>query len=252
LAEGDAAKSYRFHVPDLRPLPEDRVALPASEAHHGRDVLRLRTGQEIELFDGKGTLARARVRGVTRETVSVAVERIDHLERQSPVVHLAFAVPKGKRLDWLLAKATELGAASLRAVVFQRSVAGDTSLSASKRQRWEAQCVAAAKQCGLNFLPELHDHATLGDYLQTQKGLALLGDLHPDAAVLREGLTGADNGEVHLLVGPEGGVTPAEREAAIAAGVIPVRLGRTVLRVETAAVALLAGVTALREGPLAT
>ena len=184
-----------------------------------------------------------------KRSVTVAVESVRQDSRVGPAVHLAFAVPKGKRLDWLLEKATELGAASLRPVQFARSVAGGEVLSGAKRHRWALHCHSAAKQCGLNFLPELHDMTALTDYLAAAAPggvIRLLGDLADDAVPLASAIGPARAGAtIDLLIGPEGGLSDDERTAAIAAGFLPARLGTTTLRIETAAVALLAGVAAV-------
>ena len=109
------------------------VNLPRGEVHHALHVLRLGVGADVELFDGRGAAANARVTAVGRAGVEMLVTAT--LPVAGPPrrrVHLAFAVPKGKRLDWLLEKATELGAASLEPVVFERSVAGG-DLTPTKR-----------------------------------------------------------------------------------------------------------------------
>ena len=107
---------HRFFAEDLSPGP---LALAAGEAHHALHVLRLRAGTEVELFDGRGGTAAGTIAAVRRGEVTVEVAAIrPAVEREGPAIHLASAVPKGKRLDWLLEKATELGAASLRPVAF--------------------------------------------------------------------------------------------------------------------------------------
>jgi 16S rRNA (uracil1498-N3)-methyltransferase len=243
----------RFYCPNLT---EPTVQLSPDEAHHAAAVLRLRAGAAVELFDGQGRSATGKIAQVRRGDVTVAVEQVLPAEpRRGPTVHLAMAVPKGKRLDWLLEKATELGAASLRPVVFQRSVAGGEDLGPGKRPRWLGHCIAAAKQCGLNYLPRILDPLALTAYLAHASGvgragvptLRILGDIGPDAVglvdVVAKGPSGA---EINVLVGPEGGLTGEERTAVVEAGFVPVRLGWTTLRIETAAIALLAAITAIR------
>jgi 16S rRNA (uracil1498-N3)-methyltransferase len=256
----------RFFAPDLRP---GTIRLPAAEAHHAVNVLRLKPGAAAELFDGRGRTAVGTIAQSRRGEAAVTVERVEGpADRPEPVVHLAFAVPKGKRLDWLLEKATELGAASLHPVVFERSVAGGKELSAGKRDRWLGHCIAAAKQCGLNFLPEIRDPvgcAALFAAHQTRRdgtpprpcqssgvqqtamhALRLVGDLGADAAPVAEALAKRQAGqEVLILIGPEGGLTQEERVVVLRAGFIPVRLGGTTLRIETAAIALLAATVAM-------
>jgi 16S rRNA (uracil1498-N3)-methyltransferase len=225
------------------------VALPESEAHHVARVLRLRVGDAVEIFDGCGGSARGRVARIGRHDVEVAAEEVCPLAaRTGPAIHLAFAVPKGNRLDWLLEKTTELGVASLAPVVFERSVAGGDELSAAKRERWMGHCIAAAKQAGLDFLPTLSDPCRLPALVAAAEGTTgLYGDLAQGAVPLARAIEGiaASGGAVSIVVGPEGGLTDAERQTLRDGRFTAVRLGRTTLRIETAAVALVAAVIAV-------
>jgi 16S rRNA (uracil1498-N3)-methyltransferase len=233
----------RFYVPSLQ---AGEISLLRSEAHHATGVLRLRAGVEVELFDGRGGFAKGEITQVSRGGVTVCVDEVQREDELSPRLHVAFAVPKGKRLDWLLEKATELGAASLQPVVFERSVAGGEDLTLTKRRRWEGHCISAAKQSGLNWLPELQDAQKLSEFIsRNTDALCIVGDLMPEAKPLNEALQGKRSQDVILLIGPEGGFTAAEREAIVRAGYQPVRLGATTLRIETAVVALLAAARAI-------
>jgi 16S rRNA (uracil1498-N3)-methyltransferase len=241
----------RFFVEDLA---AEIVTLPAGEAHHAMHVLRLGAGDVAELFDGRGCLADGAIVEARHGKVSVRILGRRHVAaRPQPVIHLALAVPKGKRMDWLLEKATELAAGSLTPVSFERSVVEPGELAGAKRERWLGHCAAAAKQCGLAWLPELHEPQPLTDFLARfvragQVGLA--GSADTDAVSVRAALASAPSdpaGGICLLVGPEGGLTDAEYAAARGAGFIPARLGRTILRTETACIALIAAVTAITE-----
>lgn len=234
----------QFYVPSLS---AGEVHLPEDEAHHAQHVLRLRAGAAVELFDGNGGWANGEIAHVARGDVTVRAEAPRREDEPRPRVHVAFAVPKGKRLDWLLEKATELAAASLQPIVFERSVAGGEELSDAKRSRWEAHCIAAAKQSGLGWLPKLKNTQPLAEFLAgNAEGLRLVGDVTPETRSLRDALAGNPSSrDVHLLIGPEGGFAPAERDAIRQAVYQSVRLGPTTLRVETAVVALLAGVRAI-------
>jgi len=249
MAETD--KRPRFFVPDLAAEAPARAELPQAEAHHALHVLRLRAGAAVELFDGRGQCAEGRIADAARRRVTVAVERAwTEPTPARPLVHLAFAVPKGSRADWLVEKATELGVASLRPTVFERSVAGKEPLSAAKRERWMNHCAAAAKQAQVNWLPAIEDAAPLGDRLAQAAGaLVLVGDTVEEAVPILEALARRRKGEdILIVVGPEGGLADAERATLRAGGAVPVRLGRSVLRVETAAVALAAAAIASAEG----
>lgn len=228
----------RLFAEDVR---ADEIVLSASEAHHALNVLRLGPGDAVELFDGRGSRARGRIVGARRGDLTVAIEGRDRIvARPLPEIHLAFAAAKGKRADWLLEKATELAVASLQPVRFERSVAG------GKRHRWRAHCISAAKQCGLDYLPDLAEPIALAEYLPAvPDGVKLLGDTRGEASSVPAALAGpAADRPICLLVGPEGGLTDDERAAVIGGGFRPVRLGSTTLRIETAAVALVAACVA--------
>ncbi|MFA6134495.1 MAG: 16S rRNA (uracil(1498)-N(3))-methyltransferase [Phycisphaerae bacterium] len=239
---------HRFFAPDLAAA---EIPAAAAEAHHAAGVLRLKAGEIVELFDGRGGVATGPIVRIGRGEMIVAAQERKQLHRAGPAVCLGFAVPKGKRLDWLLEKATELGAAALQPVIFERSVAGGDEMTESKSQKWLVHCLAAAKQCGLNFLPELRPPLPLSQFLASATAatsLNILGDLGERALGMKAALERRGPGQdICLLVGPEGDLTDAERQSAVAAGFLPVRLGHTVLRVETAAVALLSAVMAMCE-----
>lgn len=241
----------RFFVEDLA---DEAVALSVGEAHHAMNVMRLGVGDSVELFDGRGGSADGVIVEARHGKVSVrVVGRHQPMARPGPVIHLAFAVPKGKRLDWLLEKASELAAGSLTPVGFERSVVDPGEFAGAKRERWIGHCVSAAKQSGLAWLPELHDPLTLDDFLARFTGagqVGLVGSAGADAISFKEALASASTlpaREICLLVGPEGGLTTSEYAAAGQAGFTPVRLGRTTLRIETAAIALVAAATAIME-----
>ena len=236
-------KRYRFYVPQLKC---GEFHLPSSEAHHALHVLRLKIGAKVELFDGKGSSSTAEVKRISRSDVLVAPDAPQLQPLPKPCVHLAFAVPKGKRLDWLLEKTTELAAASLQPVTFSRSVAGG-ELTPSKIKRWESQCISAAKQCGVNHLPEIKPLITLKKFLaQTAPAghLRLFGDLDNSTPPVGEVMRNNYFDNVTLLIGPEGGFAPDERNSIIDTGILPVRLGKTTLRIETAIISLLSIVRA--------
>jgi len=237
----------RFFVSDLS---GDEAKPHPNEVHHALHVLRLKSGDEVELFDGAGTVATGIIGHIDRRNVVIHVaDRRTCLRPPAPLIALAFAAPKPKRIDWMVEKATELGAASLQRVVFDRSPPGAKTESTAKNEKMLAHCISAAKQSGLNFLPELPPPLTLAEILTDREySLRLLGDTGPDALQLYQAVEGASPVEsVKLLIGPEGGLTKRERDESIAAGFIPVRIARTTLRTETAAVAMLAATVALMQ-----
>lgn len=240
-SEGMAARSApRFWFADLS---TGRAVLTGGQAHHALHVLRLGPGADVVLFDGAGGVAAGRIVSTGRSELTVAIDRrLTAGQVAGPPIDLAFAVPKGKRLDWLLEKATELGAASLQPVVFERSTAGRGELSPAKQQRWTAHCIAAARQCGLDYLPQIRRPAAPADLAAVPaEALGLLGSAAPDAPPVSDVLGRWRAGmPVHILVGPAGGLMDDESALAAEAGFAPARLGHTRLRTETAAIALLA------------
>ena len=244
----------RFHCPV--PLAAGEVIdLPPGAARHVQ-VLRLQPGARITLFhgepDGPGGEFEATVTRMGRSDVQVLVGAHHAIEREAPrAVHLLAGLTANERMDWLVEKAAELGAASVTPILAARSVLklkgerGD-----KKRAHWQAVAVAACEQCGRNRVPPVHEALSLADWLAThdrpaqddpEPATRLLLSLHPDARPLREAVP--DSGAVWLLSGPEGGLAPAEEAAALAAGFVPVTLGPRVLRAETAPLAVLAALT---------
>ncbi len=155
----------RFHVPD--PLqPGAHLALPAGAARHVQ-VLRLQPGAEITLFDGQGGECAAVVERIGRSDVQVQVGAHRAVEREAArAVHLVVGMPANDRMDWLVEKATELGATSIQPLVTERSVlrlAGERA--DKKRLHWDAIAVAACEQCGRNRVPRVHPVQTLTAWL---------------------------------------------------------------------------------------
>ncbi len=255
----DKPSVYRLYVPQL--LAESAVkdsqgvsapggplvSLPQGEVHHALHVLRLRQGDQVELFDGAGGTALGRIARAGRSEMEVAVEELrPRRQRQGPTVHLCFAVPKGNRLDWLLEKATELGVASLVPTIFARSVAGGDDLSENKRRRWLGHCISAAKQSGLDYLPAIDEPLGLSAVIERFRGnFGLVGDPSGIALSVPEVFAVHPGGELFLVVGPEGGLTDDETQLLCRAGIMPCRVGHTTLRTETAAIALLSAVMAV-------
>ena len=219
-------------------------ALPDGEAHHLAHVLRARAGDEVTLFDGLGLSVQASILSLDRGRVLVRLNPASRrMEPPAAVaVTLMQAIPKPQSFEWILQKAGELGATAIVPVLSERVVwRADRADSDAKRERWRAIAIGAAKQCGANRIPELAQATSLANLLPTlgQYELCMIGALRPDAPPMRKALDETRNRmpkSIALLVGPEGDFTPAELDAAIAAGAKPVSFGPRVLRSETAAV----------------
>jgi 16S rRNA (uracil1498-N3)-methyltransferase len=220
------------------------IRLPDRAARH-LAVLRLRRGDAITLFNGSGAEFTAElVRVSVREALARVLSRHD-FERESPLlISLAQCISAGDRMDTALQKATELGVARFVPIASERSVVRLSGDRAEKRvAHWRNVVVAACEQCGRNRIPEVARITEISDFLGAANGKGLRLHLAPDAERTLKHL--APPGEVTLLVGPEGGLTPQERQLAERAGFIPVRFGPRVLRTETAPLAAVAAMQTL-------
>ena len=228
----------RFHCPaPLRSGQE--LALPAGAARHVQ-VLRLQPGDVITLFNGEGGEFDATVTRMGRSDVVVEVGMHHAVEREAArAVHLLVGITANDRMDWLVEKATELGVASITPMVAERSVLKLKGERADKkRAHWQGVAVAAAEQCGRNRVPPVHPAVTLNEWVKkAQPGQRWVLSLSEGSQGLPQL---ALKEPVTVLSGPEGGLSPGEEAAALAAGFAPISLGPRVLRAETAPLAVLA------------
>jgi len=234
--------SRRFYT--CQSLDVTTLTLAGEEAHHLLHVLRLKPDDEITLFDGRGGEAWARITAISKK---VAELEIVSRRVSPPNLHpltLTTAVPKGDRFAWLVEKATELGVDRLIPLQTQRSIVDPRE---GKLDKMRQTVVAACKQSGRNFLMEITPVCTFAEFLERElpAGRLLLADPTGDICT-PELLRTAQ--PLLLAIGPEGGWSPDELELARQRGAQVVRLGDTVLRMETAAVAMAAIVRWCRSG----
>ena len=216
--------------------------LPPGPARHVQ-VRRAQPGDALVLFDGRGGEWAATVVQMGRQRVSVRVGAHDPVGREAAIeVTLALGMPANERMDWLVEKATELGAAAIRPLVCERSVLRlDGERAERKRAHWQGIAVAAAEQCGRTRVPEVLAPEPLALALDApRQGFVL--SLAAGALPLKD--LPLPSGPLWLLSGPEGGLAPAEEALALAAGMRPLSLGSRVLRAETAPLVPLARWTA--------
>lgn len=222
------------------------MVLPSAAAHHVARVLRLRTGQGLTLFNGRGGQYAARIAALAGREVRVQVEHHEPLERESPLaITLVQAVSRGRHMDYTLQKAVELGVQRIVPLLSEHGqVKLDHGRVHGRLRHWSGVIIAACEQCGRNRLPELQAPVDLDGWLAVADP-ALTRLLLDPLAGRRLCEMPAPGGRLALLAGPEGGFSPAEREAARAAGCIGIRLGPRVLRTETAAPAAITACQAL-------
>jgi 16S rRNA (uracil1498-N3)-methyltransferase len=235
----------RFYCPVLK---ESATELTGGEAHHLFNVCRLNTGDKVELFDGAGALATASIEKASSKSVLLKIVDLEKIEKPvKPEIVIAVSLPKGERFDWLLEKCTELGVDRVTPVIFERTVKQPKNPKAI--ERWQNIAISAAKQCRRIFLPQIDAPAALSTALsalkkQHNKAEILVGS--PDAKsppLIAEKFGLKD---VIAFIGPEGGVTEDENALLEDCGAKSVRLTNTILRVETAALAFAAILTAGR------
>ena len=223
--------SHRFFLSQTP--TEDTARLEGDEARHLARVMRAKTGDTVELFDGQGTSWTATVQAIQRNHVSL---RLDQKQSETisnkPIITLAVALPKGDRQKWLIEKITELGTDSLVPLTTTRSVAEPTAAAISRLQRG---VIESCKQSGRNRLLEITQPQSLHNLLTTSSdSLRILAcpDGTPMQSIL---LKPVDN--ILIAIGPEGGFTDEEIRAANASGFAQMSLCQNILRIETAAIA---------------
>jgi 16S rRNA (uracil1498-N3)-methyltransferase len=223
-----------------QPLSERaRVELDPAQANYLGNVMRRGEGAELLVFDGQSGEWLARVTEAGKKRMALTVERKTREPETIPDVWLAFAPVKRAQTDWLVEKATELGAARLLPVMTQRTIAERVKLD-----RLETIAIEAAEQCGRTKLPEIADPIMLD---------RLLGARDPDRRLYFADEAGGEaaaqafkSGPALILTGPEGGFTDDERAAIRAApNAVAISLGPRILRAETAALAALAAYMAM-------
>jgi 16S rRNA (uracil1498-N3)-methyltransferase len=224
--------SRRFHIPILA---EGLVQLDQAQSRHLRNVLRLKAGEDVELFDSAGHTAPARVVAL-EPLVQLQVAAVHAPPTSGPVLSVAAAVPKGARADWMIEKLSELGVHTFIPLETARTVVHPES---GKLARWERLARESAKQCHRADVLRLAEPSWLEQVLETWQNDAWCLSTQGDSQPVFE-LAGSLNQPLLALVGPEGGWTDGELELMRQQPCRFVRLTPTVLRVETAAITIAA------------
>lgn len=239
----------RFYCPEGL-FAAERRALPDAIAHHAVKVLRLKPGDALILFDGKGQESQAVILEVQRQQVWAAVAEPVFVNRESPLnITLIQCLQAADKMDFTVQKAVEMGVSAIQPVAGLRSVVRlDGDRAAKRVLHWQGVVNAACEQSGRNHVPTVAPILSLSRYLATLAPLARGADtlklmFAPGAAIKLAALKPA--GEIAMLVGPEGGLDPREIDAAAQLGFQPVVLGPRILRTETAGLAALAAMQTL-------
>lgn len=219
-------------------LAAEIVTLAGAEGHHAAAVRRLRPGERADVSDGAGTIAECAVLSVTGDSVLLSVLAVRELPAPEPAITVVQALPKGDRGELAVELMTEVGVdavvpwAARRCVVRWQGERGKRSLG-----RWRATAREASKQSRRAWIPDVAELASMATVAGRVSAAACAVVLEADAETPLSRLALPARGEVVLVVGPEGGVTPAERAALNEAGAVEARLGPTVLRTSTAGAA---------------
>jgi 16S rRNA (uracil1498-N3)-methyltransferase len=220
-------------------LSADVVTLSGPEGHHAAAVRRLRAGERADVSDGAGTLAECTVVSVSRDTVVLSARSVHVVPSPEPRITVVQALPKGDRAELAVELMTEVGVDAIVAWAAERSVTRWHGERGSRALgKWRATAREAAKQSRRAWIPEVTGPATVAEVARLASEAATLTvALEADAAAPLSTLALPDSGSIVLVVGPEGGISPAERASLAEAGAVAARLGPTVLRTSTAGAA---------------
>jgi 16S rRNA (uracil1498-N3)-methyltransferase len=223
----------RLHAPALF---VGQVPLDSAQARHARDVLRLKEGDQVELFDDAGTIATGTLRFIGPKDVAATVDKLNHRsESHCPRLMIASAVPKGERADWMIEKLSELGVEGFIPLETERSVVKPEGKN--KRERWTRIATESAKQSRRAGVMRVEELRPLAQVI-AEKRLTFHLSTSPAAEPIEDALTRwPANEELMLLIGPEGGWTDVEIQLFATAGISAIKLTSTILRIETAAIA---------------
>lgn len=233
----------RIHC-DQRLGPGAQFALDADAAQHVAKSLRLKAGDALVVFDGRGGEYEATIQRIDRDRVDVKLGAFRDAGRESALeLGLVQGLPEADKMDWIIQKATELGVAWIQPVTCERSVVRLTGDRAARREaHWQRVAIAASEQCGRTRIPEVRPTLAFSHWLATPARVPRWM-LSPDGEALAT--RAAAPSPLELVVGPEGGFSERERELLAHAACERVCIGPRVLRTETAPLAALAAIHAL-------
>lgn len=232
---------HRFLLPNndgARLVEGAEAMLSAEESHHLAKVVRIRDGDLIELVNGQGVVAKARVVDASPKRSRVEILSVKALPGQSRV-HVCFSVPKAAAFDFIIHRCTELGVASFQPIITNYSL----RLHSWNETRWQKVISEVCKQCEEPYFPRLHPPMSIEDWLGKRSRERTLVFCHENERETDEKFPGSPAG-FDLLIGSEGGWAADESERLLAYGIIPMGLGKNRLRAEMAAVV---GVTLLKQ-----
>ena len=235
----------RFYHPE-KLSPGAIASLTQNAATHASRVLRMQVGDKAILFNGDGNDYLCELTLVKKSEVVVKVKSIHKVSSESPLkIRLAQAISSGDRMDFTIQKAVEMGVTTIQPIASQRSVVKLSGERAEKRrEHWQNVVISACEQSGRALIPEVLPPLPLANWLGQNPAAGMRVTLSPTATQTLHELS-KPAGEICLLIGAEGGLTDEEIDLAATHGFIPVRLGKRILRTETASLAAIAAIQTL-------
>src|SRR5881409_3891016 len=234
-----------MHLFYLENWNTDALNLRGAEAHHARDVLRMKRGDRAVLFNGRGREITAEIVDLEKDEIRFRKLTENETRPLRCRITLGQAIPKGKNMDLIVQKAVEIGAAEIAPLISERTIVHlEAKEAAQKQAKWQQVAIEAAKQSGQNWLPAVQTPRKLSDFFANAglQRLRLIGSLQSDAMHLKAVLADYERehharpASVLMCIGPEGDFTPAELNLARSNGCRPITLGPIILRVETATI----------------
>ena len=234
---------HRFHVPPID-ISSDTIRIRDPERHHLLNVLRLTSGDDVQILDGGGNIYVARLADTESLPAIASIQDHQFHPPIPPHITLFQAIPKSDKMDLIVQKTTEIGVDEIVPMTCQRSIPKRGGDAQQKRQdRWERIAIEASKQCGRPRFPKLLPQRTIGECLEQAKNceLSLLLWENEVESEIKSVLRNHHHiKSVGLFIGPEGGFSNAEVENAIDSGCLPTTFGGNTLRTETAAIVAVA------------
>lgn len=235
----------RFYSPE-KLAPGALIRLSDNAAVHASRALRMKVGDSAVLFNGDGNDYPCELTYMSKSEVSVKVKSVSANTCESPLnITLIQAISSGDRMDFTIQKAVELGVTAIQPISSQRSVVKLSGERAEKRrEHWQNVVISACEQCGRAIVPEVRPATSLAQWLGQSETAALRIILSPGAPQSLNGLQ-KPSGDIQLLIGAEGGLTEDEINLATTHQFTPIRLGKRILRTETAALTAISSLQTL-------
>ncbi|MBF0484039.1 MAG: 16S rRNA (uracil(1498)-N(3))-methyltransferase [Candidatus Omnitrophica bacterium] len=234
----------RAYFPGLILNSKQCVITDVDEVHHLKNVLRVKSGDIVSVFNGKGLQAQGVIEEISPKLIKIFTHNFEQISESLPRLILACAIPKNSKFELIVEKATELGVSEIVPLLTQRTEFGRVKYAGGhKVDRFKTVALNACKQCQRAYFPKIHEFTKFDKALDVlvDKSTVIIPSLMGERKLLKDVLLNQSNKNAFsFFIGPEGDFTPEEYALAFQKGCIPVTLGANILRVETAAISVMA------------